>query len=93
VAFDGGLAQLVFLDLAARRHRVLLDEVHVPGDLVAGDVLAAELAHLVLGEGGAPPPHDGGGDLLAVPLVRDAVDLDVGDLGVRVEELLDLIPR
>src|ERR687894_55864 len=90
VAFDGGLAQFVFLDLAARRHRVLLDEIHVLGDLVVSYVLAAVLLGVLFGQGGILFLYDGGGDSLAVLLVRDAVDLDVGDLGMGVEELLDL---
>src|SRR5215204_3173879 len=78
VALDGGLAQLVLLDLAARRHRVLLDEVHVEGDLEAGDVLPAILLHVLLGEVGVRLLlYYRGGDLLAVLFVRDAVDLHV----------------
>src|SRR5215212_4338327 len=76
VALDGGLAQLVFLDLAARRHRVLLDKVHVLGDLVVRDVLATVLLDILVGQGGILFLYNGGG-LLAVLLVGDAVDLDV----------------
>src|SRR5918992_5527012 len=90
VAFDGGLAKFVFLDLAARRHRVLLDEIHVLGDLVVGDVLAAVLLDVLVGQRGIVLLYDGGGYPLAVLLVGDDVDLDVGDLGVSVEKLLDL---
>src|SRR5215217_2117528 len=90
VALDGGLAQLVFLDLAARRHRVLLDEVHVLGDLVMGDVLATVLLGVLFGQRGVLFLYYGGGYPLAVLLVGDAVDLDVRDTGMCVETLLDL---
>ena len=49
VVFDGGLAELVFLDLTARGHRVLVNEVHVLGHLVAGDVLAAVFLDVFFG--------------------------------------------
>ena len=41
MALDGRFAELVFLDLAARRHRVLFDEVYVLGGLIVGGVLAS----------------------------------------------------
>ena len=49
VVFDGGLAEPVFLDLTARGHRVLVNEVHVLGHLVAGDVLAAVFLDVFFG--------------------------------------------
>ena len=53
-------------------------------------LVAAVLLDVFRGEVGAWRASYGGGDLLAVLLVGDAVDLDVADLGVGVEELLDL---
>src|SRR5215212_1052573 len=91
VSLYGGLAQPVLLDLATRRHRVLIYEVHVEGDLEAGYVLLAILFEVFFGEAGVRLLlYYYGGDLFAVLLVRDAVYLHVGDVRVGVEELLDL---
>src|SRR5439155_11830228 len=65
-------------------------ELHVAGDLEVGDLAPAEAAHVVLGQAGALPRLDPGHDLFAVTLVGHADDLDIGDVGVGVEELLDL---
>src|SRR5919199_4637588 len=89
VALHGGLAELVFLDLAARGHGVFLDKVHVLGDLIVGDAFAAELFDVLGGQGRVAFTYYGGGDLFTVLLVGDAVNLDVGDLRVGIEELLD----
>ena len=58
-----------------------------------GQLAGAELAQRLGGErlGALAQPHPGH-QLLAVPLVGDADDLGVDDVGVGVEELLDL-PR
>ena len=53
VAFYGGLAELVLLDLAARGHRVLLDEVDVFGDFEVCDALAAVVLDVLRGNVGA----------------------------------------
>src|SRR5215204_5142701 len=80
VALDGGLSKLEFLDLTARRHRELFDEVHVLGDLVAGYILPAVFLDVSFGKGSIPLQDYGGGDPFAILLVGHAVDLDVGDL-------------
>src|SRR5262249_660619 len=59
-------------------------------DLVVGDLALAEIADVV-GRGALPGPQlDPGADLLAVLGVGHADHLHVLDLGVAVEELLDL---
>src|SRR3954470_2704652 len=58
--------------------------------LVAGDLAVAVPAQGVGVDGGAVCGADPGHDLFAVALVRHADHLDVGDVGMGVEELLDL---
>src|SRR6266849_5234031 len=78
-------------DLAAHRHRERVDLAHVPGNLVVRELVAAELGDLLLGDRpGRIAQHDAGEDLLSETFVGNPDDLDVGDLRVRVEELLYL---
>src|SRR6478735_1420484 len=86
-----GLSHLDLADLAGDRHRVLVDDLDVARDLVVGELAGAELAQGLGGERrGAVLHADPRAQLLAVLLVRDADDLGVEDVGVGVEELLDL---
>src|SRR6478735_1635544 len=86
-----GLSHLDLADLAGDRHRVLVDDLDVARDLVVG-----ELARGVGADGvgvervGAVAELDPRTQLLAVLLVGDADHLHVLDVGVGVEELLDL---
>src|SRR4051794_11136491 len=87
---DRRLAHQVLLHLAGDRHRELVGHVHVPRHLEVCDLAATELGDIVRGQrrafSHAHPRHD----LLAVLLVGDSDHLHVDDVGVRVEELLDL---
>ena len=56
--------------------------------LVGGDALLGECADVGGGCVGAVLERDGGGDLLAGLVVRDADDGDLDDVGVLVEDLL-----
>src|SRR3954470_23462211 len=58
--------------------------------LVAGDLAVAVPAQGVGVDGGAVCGADPGHDLFAVALVRHADHLDVGDVGMGVQELFDL---
>src|SRR5580700_5079501 len=88
--FDRGFAHLELLDLAGDGHRERLDELHVARDLVPRDLALAEVADLVLGQGGVGARDHPRHQLLAVALVGHADYLDVGDVWMGVEELLDL---
>src|SRR5205823_7326598 len=84
------LPHLELLDLAGDGHRELVGEPDVAGHLVVGDLALAEVLDGLLGDGGAWADLDPGHELLAVLDVGDADHLDVGHVGVGVEELLDL---
>ena len=86
------LAHLELLDLAGDGHRELVDDLDVARDLVVGDAAAAELPQRVGVDVGARSQPDPRHQLLAVAVVGHADHLDVLDVGVGVEELLDL-PR
>src|ERR1700733_14117568 len=62
----------------------------MPRHLVVGDLVAAELAHLLRGQRLAGAQSDPGTQLLAVAFVRHAEHLHILDLGVAIQELLDL---
>src|SRR5439155_1152521 len=79
-----------FLDFPGHRHREFVDEFDIARDLVVGDLAVAEGADLVGGQRFAGPGPDPGAELLAIAVVGDAEDLHVLDLGVAIEELLDL---
>ena len=65
-------------------------ELDVAGDLVVGDGSPAVVLDVLFGGGGAVLQLDPGHDLLAVAHVGHADHLDLHDVGVGVEELLDL---
>src|SRR5690242_19763199 len=85
------LAHLDLAHLAGHRHRELVGDVHVPRDLVVRQLPRAERAQRLGGQLGHPraQPHPGH-ELLAVLGVGYPDDLRVEDVGVGVEELLDL---
>src|SRR5579872_4788329 len=87
--FDG-VAHDEFLDLAGHRHREFVDEFDVARNLVVGDLALAEAAHLFGGQGLAGLDADPGTQLLAVAIVSDAENLHVLNLGMTIEEFLDL---
>src|SRR5450759_4014872 len=62
----------------------------MPRDLVGGDLPFAPGGQLIAGDLRALARHDPGHDLFAVLLGRHADDLDVGDVGMAVNDLLDL---
>src|ERR1043165_7443540 len=76
--------------LAGDRHRELVDDMHVPRDLVVGQLARAEFAQrfggqLLRARAQPDPDHQ----LLAALRVGHANDLRVQDVGMGVEELLD----
>jgi MMPL family len=88
---DRVLSHLVLLNLAGDRHRELVGDLHIAGDLEVGDLSLAERPQRLDSERlGAVVELDDGHDLLAVSFVGDTDHLDVDDVGVDVEELLDL---
>src|SRR5262249_28919032 len=87
---DAALAQDGFLDFAGDGHREGVDEAVVARDLVMRNLTAAEGCDLLAGRGIAGAQLDPGAELLAVALVGNADHLHVLDLGVAIEELLDL---
>src|SRR6516225_1472507 len=90
---DGRLAHLELADLAGDGQGELVHHDHVARDLVTRELSGGELPHLLGGEWLSPwTDLDPGTQLLAVFDVGHADDLGVEDVGVGVEELLDL-PR
>ncbi len=88
---DAHLSHLDLANLAGDGHRELVDDAHVPRDLLVGDTAAAEGPHGRGVEGGRTGAQaDPGHQLLAVAVVGHADDRHVLDVGVAVEELLDL---
>src|SRR5689334_17121514 len=87
---DRLLAHHELLDLAGDGHRELRDELDVARDLVVGDLALAELADLLGRRGLAGMQLDPGTDLLAVARIGHADHLHVLDLGMPIQELLDL---
>src|SRR5215471_18390294 len=87
----GLFAHLHLADLAGYCHRELVGDVHVARDLVMGELAGGELTDLPrvqrLRAGAHPDP---GHQLLAVFGIRNADYLRVHDVGMRVEEFLDL---
>src|ERR1700688_1057066 len=79
-----------FLDLAGDGHREFVDAFDVARDLVVGDLALAEGADLLGGQRLARANPDPGAEFLAVAVVGDAEDLHVLDLGMAIEEFLDL---
>src|ERR1700681_2230640 len=67
-----------------------VDELHVLGDLEAGERLAREAAYRVGVERGAGVQHDERLHLMAEQLMGHADHRDLGDLGVLQESVLDL---
>src|SRR6185369_3569392 len=80
------LPHLEFLDLAGGGHRVAVDEFDVFRDFVVGNPVFAEVADFVFAHRHPFFEDDGGHYLFAVFAVRYAVNLDIGDFGVGVEE-------
>src|SRR5690349_24305623 len=91
---DGGLAHVHLADLAACRHREVLDYAHVARDLVVGKLAAGVVPDIGCGHRpGAGTQPDPRHDLFAEPGVWYPDDLDVPDVRVGVEEFLDLARR
>ena len=91
---DGGLAHLDLADLAACRHREVLDDPNVTRDLVVGQLAVGELpdvgrCHRWCAGTQPYPCHD----LFTESRVRHPDDLDVLHVPVGVQELLDLAWR
>src|SRR5215831_8182299 len=84
------LAHQEFLDLAGHGHREFVDEFHVVRDLVVCDLPVAEGTDLLGGQCFARANPDPGAELFAVTVVGYAKHLHVLDLGMAIEELLDL---
>jgi hypothetical protein len=76
VALGDSLTELMFLDVAAHRYRVLSDEIDVPGRSVMSNVLAAALSY-VLRKLATQALLYGGNEFLTIPFVRDSLDLDI----------------
>src|SRR5262249_21121172 len=70
-------------------HRKAGHCAHVPRDLVACEVLLAEVAKLLLSESLALAHDHAGAQLFSVPRVGNADALDVEHFRVPVQELLD----
>src|SRR5690348_740339 len=91
---DGGLAHLDLADLAACRHREVLDDPNVTRDLVVGQLAVGECPDVGRCHqwcaGTKPYP---GHDLFTESRVRHPDDLDVLHVLVGVQELLDLAWR
>src|ERR1700683_3934992 len=79
-----------FLDLSGDRHWKRVDEFDIARDLVVRDLPLAEAADLVGRQRLAGSRPDPGAEFLAIAMVGDAEDLHVLDLGMAVEEFLDL---
>ena len=60
------ILQLELLDLSAAGHREGIDDKDIFRDLVAGDLAAAEILDLILGEVGALMADNEGANFLAV---------------------------
>jgi len=84
------LADLEFLNLAREGRRELRDETDVFRDLEISNLVPAESANLLFRRRLVRRQTHPGGDNLAQPLVRDAHHLNFADLGVGIEELLNL---
>src|SRR5450755_19354 len=88
--FDGLLAHEVLLNLARHGHGEVLDKNDMARYLVMGDLAFTELLYLLGGGLSAVIELDPGDDLLAVLWIGHADDLHIADLGMGIEELLDL---
>src|SRR4051812_19479857 len=87
----GAFAHLHLPDLPGHRHRELVDDQDVAGDLLVGQLAEAERPQTLAVQGlGALPQPEPDHELLAVLLVGDTDDLGIDDVGMGVEELLDL---
>src|SRR5277367_3916421 len=84
------LAHHEFLDLAGDGHREFVDEFHIARNLVVRDLSLTEAANLLGGQRLARPGPDPGTELLAIAIVGDAENLHVLNLGMTIEEFLDL---
>src|SRR5919199_4790694 len=93
VAGPLALAELVLLDLARRRLRKLVDELHGPRGLVVGDLAADVLDQLVLAQVVSGPEHHEGLRTLAPMVVRHAHDGGLDHRVVGEDRLLDLHGR
>ena len=88
------LAEAVLLDLAARGHRKLADDLDPLGKLVLGELLAIEERGDLRQRDGLPVARDHHrARALDEPRVRHRHDRHAGDLGMRVEHVLDLRHR
>src|SRR5258705_9764988 len=72
--FDHAFTHHELLSLARDRHRHFFDKANVSGDLVVGDLIAAELSDVVFGAIVAGLEHDPRAYLFAVFLIRDTTN-------------------
>src|SRR5437870_2363508 len=86
---DHLLAHLEFLNLSGDGRRESLHQADVAGNLVMGDLGAAEGTYRFLVECGAVTRDDPRAQFLSVPLIGHADDLHVLDVGMPVEKLFD----
>ena len=82
------LAHLVLEDLACGIHGECVHEADIAGSLVLCHVAADELLDARLVDGSALLEDNAGHDLLAIVRIGYADDLNVGNLGVGVDEVL-----
>src|SRR5262245_25861079 len=84
------VTDLEFLNLAGDGLRKRLNEFDVPRNFVVGELLAAELADFVGGDGAASLQLDPNAKFLAIFWIRYADDGGLLNGGVGKEELFDL---
>src|SRR5580658_1632565 len=84
------LAHREFLDLAGDRHRERLDEADMARNLVMCYLALAEASDVFGVQHCSRTQADPGADFLAIFRIGHADHLDVSNLGVAIEELLDL---
>ncbi len=87
---DHLLAHDKFLHLAGHRHREVIDEFDVAGDLKMRDLSLAEFADFLRRRGFTFFQADPGAQLLAIFGIGHANHLDVGNFGMGVQEFLNL---
>ncbi len=89
--FNSLFSHFVLEYLTGSIHREAVNEVNVSWALMLSHTSEAEVLDLLFGSGFAVLEDDAGHDLLTVVLIRNADDLNVLNLGVGIEEVLDLL--